>query len=89
MIKAEIENGTVNCSGVGSVLDILSDISELIGSIYRNYITAGRTETAELFRALMTAAMAHPESPVWRLSGDGEGVMMCIPKTKEVDDAES
>lgn len=92
MIKATIEDGRVEVSASGSAVQTAADVSNLINALHGSYCRAGRSGVADMFRALMTAAIIHPESPMWELP-DAEGVMACIPldvvRGKEDDDAES
>lgn len=92
MIKAMVDGGRVEASAEGTVVQIAADVGKLISALLVNYRRAGRDAEAELFWALMTAAVAHPESPVWEMY-DAEGVSACIPRGavrgKEADDAES
>lgn len=92
MIKATIDGGHVVVRASGAVEQIAADVSNLINALHGNYCRAGRSGMADMFRALMTAAIVHPESPVWEDFG-GEGVMACIPldvvQGEEDDDAES
>lgn len=92
MIKATVEDDRVEVRASGTVVQIATDVSNLINGLHGNYCRAGHSGVAELFRMLMTAVITRPESPVWEDCG-GEGVMACIPldvvQGKEDDDGES
>lgn len=88
MIEAKSDGVRMKIVANGSVVQLTAELCAMISSLYGNFLSAGRTGEAKKFRALMAVSVTSPESPVWTASG-GEGVMMCIPKVKEADDAES
>lgn len=78
MLKVNLgfEDGNSVIMGAGPMSDVIDNICEVINGLYSQMKRGGHDEAAEAFRWALTELHTAPDSPLFRVRGDGSG--LCI-----------
>jgi hypothetical protein len=79
MLKAtSSRNGGCQVEGEGSIMEQLNDLLNIIRSLHNSMLRIGKP-TAGMFRAMLIAHLAAPDSKIWE-PAEGEGYTIVMPR---------
>lgn len=81
-IKISVEEGIERFELEGDGMDILTEVSFVVGQVYRQ-IHRGNPAAAEGFKLAMQVAVGGHDSPVWKKDGTLPGTVIMMPRIKK------
>lgn len=81
MIKAIVEDGKVYLTLEGGGVEIVEDTACLIRAIYST-ISGQDPKYSKVYRDLLLGELDDPESPVWKIFGDGKSALVDMEELK-------
>lgn len=86
MLKANLDQkinagggGTCVIEAQGSIMEITSDIAQLINAIHTQF-NQSEPVLAEMFKSVLSDLITSPETPLWTPQGEAIGVCISRPK---------
>ena len=87
MLKVDIgehRGGDTHCSilAQGTLIEITADVGQVIAGVHMQ-LKRSNPVMARIYRRKMIELLTDPDTPLWNVDPNAEGVMITIPKFKE------
>lgn len=76
--------GDTHCSTLaqGTLIEIIADVGQVIAGVHMQ-LKRSNPAMARIYRSMLSQLLTDPDTPLWNVDPDAEGVMIITPKFKE------